>query len=167
VTICLEPEQLALFEELLEAWRGVPRDQRQPFLYIQLMAGNVIQGNGIDKASVPDGDVEELRAEGLISFDGDSFTIPARSIATYQEWKGSHVEPVADVEAQITRYLDSQRFRTRYPEAYARWRDARVEQINTQIRLIIRRGFGYHSPDAVIALAMLSLAGLCPPLPGR
>ena len=30
-----------------------------------------------------------------------------------------------------------------------------------------RRGFGYHSPWAVIALAMLSLAGLCPPLPGR
>ena len=45
--------------------------------------------------------------------------------------------------------------------------NARVEQINTQIRLIIRRGFGYHSQDAVIALAMLSLGGLCPPLPGR
>ena len=45
--------------------------------------------------------------------------------------------------------------------------NARVEQINTHIRLIIRRGFGYHSPHAVIALAMLSLGGLCPPLPGR
>jgi transposase len=45
--------------------------------------------------------------------------------------------------------------------------NARVEQINTQIRLIIRRGFGYHTEDAVIALAMLSLGGLCPPLPGR
>ena len=45
--------------------------------------------------------------------------------------------------------------------------NARVEQINTQLRLIIRRGFGYHSQDAVIALAMLSLGGLCPPLPGR
>jgi transposase len=45
--------------------------------------------------------------------------------------------------------------------------NARTEQINTQIRLITRRGFGYHSPDAVIALAMLSLGGLCPPLPGR
>jgi transposase len=45
--------------------------------------------------------------------------------------------------------------------------NARVEQVNTQIRLIIRRGFGYHSPDAVIALAMLTLGGLCPPLPGR
>jgi transposase len=45
--------------------------------------------------------------------------------------------------------------------------NARTEQINTQIRLITRRGFGYHSQEAVIALAMLSLAGLCPPLPGR
>jgi len=45
--------------------------------------------------------------------------------------------------------------------------NARVEQVNTQIRLIIRRGFGYHSPEAVIALAMLTLGGLCPPLPGR
>ena len=33
--------------------------------------------------------------------------------------------------------------------------------------LIQRRGFGFRSEDAVIALAMLSLAGLCPPLPGR
>jgi transposase len=43
--------------------------------------------------------------------------------------------------------------------------NARVEQVNTQIRLITRRAFGFHSPDALIALAMLSLAGLCPPLP--
>jgi transposase len=45
--------------------------------------------------------------------------------------------------------------------------NARVEQINTQIRLITRRGFGYHSQQAVIALAMLSLSGLCPALPDR
>ena len=43
--------------------------------------------------------------------------------------------------------------------------NARVEQVNTQIRLITRRGFGYHSQQAVIALAMLNLSGLCPPLP--
>jgi transposase len=42
-----------------------------------------------------------------------------------------------------------------------------VEQLNTQLRLITRRAFGFHSPDAAIALAMLSLGGLCPPLPGR
>jgi transposase len=45
--------------------------------------------------------------------------------------------------------------------------NARVEQVNTQLRLITRRAFGFHSPHAVIALAMLSLGGLCPPLPAR
>ena len=45
--------------------------------------------------------------------------------------------------------------------------NARVEQVNTQIRLITRRGFGYHSQEAVIALAMLRLGDLCPPLPRR
>jgi transposase len=45
--------------------------------------------------------------------------------------------------------------------------NARVEQVNTQLRLITRRAFGLHSPHAAIALAMLALGGLCPPLPGR
>jgi transposase len=43
--------------------------------------------------------------------------------------------------------------------------NARVEAINTQIRMITRRAYGFHSPAALIALAMLSLAGLCPLLP--
>jgi hypothetical protein len=30
---------------------------------------------------------------------------------------------------------------------------------------LTRRAFGFHSPEALIALAMLSLADLCPPLP--
>ncbi len=45
--------------------------------------------------------------------------------------------------------------------------NARVESVNTKIRLITRRAFGFRSPEALIALAMLSLGGLCPPLPGR
>jgi transposase len=45
--------------------------------------------------------------------------------------------------------------------------NARVEAINTQIRLIARRAFGFHSPEALISLAMLKLGGLCPPLPDR
>jgi len=58
-------------------------------------------------------------------------------------------EQRARVEAAITNKLSN----------------ARLQQLNTQLRLITRRGFGYHSPWAVIALAMLSLSGLCPPLP--
>jgi transposase len=44
--------------------------------------------------------------------------------------------------------------------------NARVEHVNTQLRLITRRAFGFPSPHAALALAMLALDGLCPPLPG-
>jgi len=38
---------------------------------------------------------------------------------------------------------------------------------NTKIRLINRVAFGFRSPDALIALAMLNLGGHRPILPGR
>jgi transposase len=42
-----------------------------------------------------------------------------------------------------------------------------VESVNTRIRLLTRIAFGFKSPEALIGLAMLSVGGLCPPLPGR
>jgi transposase len=45
--------------------------------------------------------------------------------------------------------------------------NARVESVNTKLRLLTRIAFGFRSPEALIALAMLDLGGLCPPLPGR
>ena len=45
--------------------------------------------------------------------------------------------------------------------------NGRIESANTKIRLITRIGFGFKSPEALIALAMLSLGGHPPTLPGR
>ena len=45
--------------------------------------------------------------------------------------------------------------------------NGRIESMNTKIRLITRVAFGFKSPDALIALAMLSLGGHKPVLPGR
>ena len=42
-----------------------------------------------------------------------------------------------------------------------------VESTNTKVRLLTRMAFGFKSPEAMIALAMLNLGGYCPPLPGR
>jgi transposase len=42
-----------------------------------------------------------------------------------------------------------------------------IESTNTKIRLITRIAFGFKSPEALIALAMLSLGGHRPTLPGR
>jgi transposase len=45
--------------------------------------------------------------------------------------------------------------------------NALIESVNTKIRLITRIAFGFRSPQALIALAMLSLGGHKPVLPGR
>jgi len=45
--------------------------------------------------------------------------------------------------------------------------NARVESVNTKLRLLTRIAFGFRSPQALVALAMLDLGGLCPPLPAR
>jgi len=45
--------------------------------------------------------------------------------------------------------------------------NALVESTNTKIRVLTRVAFGFHSAEALIALAMLSLGGHRPELPGR
>jgi transposase len=42
-----------------------------------------------------------------------------------------------------------------------------IESVNTKVRLLTRIAFGFTSPHALIALAMLSLGGHRPALPGR
>jgi transposase len=42
-----------------------------------------------------------------------------------------------------------------------------VESTNTKIRLLTRMAFGFRSPEALVALALLDRGGYCPPLPGR
>ena len=43
--------------------------------------------------------------------------------------------------------------------------NARVEAVNTTLRLLVRRAYGFHSAHAMIALAMLKLGGYRPNLP--
>ena len=45
--------------------------------------------------------------------------------------------------------------------------NARVEAINTKIRLLTRIAFGFKNVDALIALVMLHLGGYNIRLPGR
>jgi transposase len=45
--------------------------------------------------------------------------------------------------------------------------NAIVESMNCKIRVLTRQAFGFHSPEALVGMAMLALGGLCPDLPGR
>jgi transposase len=59
-------------------------------------------------------------------------------------------------------------YRTDIANALAyRLTNARVESMNTKIRLLIRRAYGFRSVDALRAMILLCLAGYTRPLPGR
>jgi len=45
--------------------------------------------------------------------------------------------------------------------------NARSEATNVHLRVLTRRAYGFHSPESLIAMAMLTRGGLCPQLPGR
>lgn len=74
----------------------------------------------------------------------------------------SRLEPFVELGRKIRRHLQAV-----HAVLIRGLSNALVESINTRIRLAARRAFGFHSPEALIALAMLDVGGLCPPLPGR
>jgi transposase len=45
--------------------------------------------------------------------------------------------------------------------------NAKSEATNTRLRALTKRAYGFHTPDALIGMAMLTRGGLCPQLPGR
>jgi transposase len=45
--------------------------------------------------------------------------------------------------------------------------NGRTEATNTHLRALTKRAYGFHSPEALIGMAMLTRGGLCPDLPGR
>jgi transposase len=95
------------------------------------------------------------------------YRIPVNdAIALLEAWlkwaRRSRLEPFVKLARTITEQRSGIEAALRH-----RLSNARVEQVNTQLRLIIRRAFGFHSYHAPIALAMLTLSGLCPPLPSR
>ena len=94
------------------------------------------------------------------------YRLPARrAIALLEQWlqwaRRCRLKPFVKLARTITAQREGIVAAIRH-----RLSNARVEAINTQIRLIARRAFGFHSPQALISLAMLKLGGLCPPCQG-
>jgi hypothetical protein len=89
---------------------------------------------------------------------------PCVTRAVQPEPEGSPQHQDRDRSEQRERARDDHRA---HHDAHGVHGNARVDAMNTRIRLITRRAFGFHSADALVALALLSFGGLCPPLPGR
>jgi transposase len=101
---------------------------------------------------------QQLRQSYRVGFD-DAIAL----LDAWLKWaRRCRLEPFVKLARTITEQRSGIEAAIRH-----RLSNARVEQVNTQLRLIIRRAFGFRSYDAPIALAMLALGGLCPSLPGR
>lgn len=101
---------------------------------------------------------EELRL--AIRIKGDE---GINLLAHWLNW-ASHcrIEPFVELARKIRRH------RVAIEEALrSKTSNALVESTNTKIRVLTRVAFGFRSPDALIAMAMLAVGGVCPDLPGR
>jgi hypothetical protein len=128
--IPLEPEQEQLFEQIVEAARSVPREQREPFMCIPAMQLTQVQGNGLLR-EVLEEDLLVLDRAGLIEISkyhttgsGFNFFVPPDGYAYYEHLKRRSGEATRQVEQDIQHYLDAESFRAAYPDAYARWKEA-------------------------------------------
>lgn len=74
----------------------------------------------------------------------------------------SRLQPFVDLAHRVAEHLDALIATLEH-----RLSNALVEAVNTRIRLIIRRAYGFHSARPLIALAMLSCGDCRPTLPGR
>jgi len=127
----LEPEQVSLLNDFVEASRNVPRDQRGSFVFLELTQNGrtVVQHVGMDQSFVSFGDLRALESAGLISLRWENervgkFDITPAGIAAYQHLKSSAAKPVAILEAQVTDYINADSFRRDFAEAHERWKRA-------------------------------------------
>lgn len=82
-------------------------------------------------------------------------------LAVWIEWaESSGLTSFAKCAATIASYAERIIATIRH-----RLTNARVEAVNTTLRLVVRRAYGFHSAHAMIALAMLKLGGYRPELP--
>jgi len=90
-------------------------------------------------------------------------TLGRALLAGWLAWaRRSRIAPFTQLAKTITRYLPL--IGNTLDHGLS---NARSEATNTHLRVLTRRAYGYHSPEALIAMAMLTRGGLCPPLPGR
>lgn len=95
------------------------------------------------------------------------FQLPAEEAPDALEaWIGwarrSRIQPFIDLQRRIVKHRAAILASIEHGLS-----NGRIESVNAKIRLITRVAFGFRSPDALIALAMLNLGGHRPALPRR
>ncbi len=129
--VLLQPEQEGLLVSLVEATRNLPRGQREQFIFAPTFGGSDIQHPGLPGHELPAyaSDIEVLWNEGLLNgtrgqHGARLFDISPRGFTVYEAIKRRSGATVQQLEEELMRYLDSERFQKAYPEAHHKWSEA-------------------------------------------
>jgi hypothetical protein len=130
----LEKEQEELIQLLVESARKMPRERRQSFRAYWPGSGTekwIVEHRGLlgGKRWIHPGDLQVLSQQGLLlvlnkNRSDCSFDVHPNGFAYYEEMKNRAGKATQRIEAEIKIYLDTDDFRRRYPESYAKWADA-------------------------------------------
>lgn len=130
----LEPQQIELLIQLVEAQRSLPPSRRGRFIVrTDCNAFNVWiwneghEGGGHDIAALP-ADLEILLGEGLIRYcESDMFIVCPAGLRFYEQVRLAEGKPVERTENVVRTYLNAEQFRSGYPLAYQKWQSAETK----------------------------------------
>jgi hypothetical protein len=126
----LEREQEELFIQFVKAARATPRGEARRFRMIATLGGTFVQQAGLPggQIDVYDHDVHTLGRRGFLEIryasGVSSFDVTPEGFAYHDERIEAAGQPIERTELEMRTFLDSQWFRTSYPEAYDRWSGA-------------------------------------------
>lgn len=130
----LDPEQEEALAVLVEAARNLPSKQREPFIayHADDEVNLIVQHKGLQGGSclLYPSDFDVLARVNLITVNTISrggvwqFDILPTGFAYYKSMKDRSGGPVEIAESNVKKYLDGDRFRTKYPAAHQKLKNA-------------------------------------------
>lgn len=128
----MEEEQNELFRRMVDAFRSVSRDERQPFLFSTTFGRNpLLTHKGLGKDGLPayEGDLAALVEAGYLRVRRGSqgvlrYDVTNRGSIYYDYLQTQRSAALETVEDEVVRFMDSGELASRFPEAHAQWTKA-------------------------------------------
>ncbi len=129
----LEPRQIELLIEIVELVRSIPENRRDRFILVSNHVESYAMHQTVRNArfDVYKGDIDVLANEGLLNIDFGSrgstlFDVSPRGFRYYEELMQSKSEPSESMQDVVSRHLNFEPVRNRYPEAHRKWSEAQA-----------------------------------------
>lgn len=124
----LEDEQIELLRQLVDLSLSMPREERGEFFFIRTLAHSQIQhprmpGGAMDALEI---DIDALRVAGLLRVaprgqDAAKIWVQPRGFQAMRELLRAKESQIESVETTVSRFVDSELFIGRYPDAHRHW----------------------------------------------